>query len=267
MNNNNINNIDLLYEDAKRLINEIVLERIDNNISKELRKLIEDFNNYWIGQDATSTINNLIELENKIIDTRDIIGNIGVDLSYIVKNIRDQENLEEIKLPPFQLLSFKHIDKLDTVFTSTTEIYMSEEINNINSILNNISINIDELNLSIETIKTSILTNILDDNKISIDNNFKKVLLNINNIETSINEINNKIINSIENYKSINNKFNNITTKPISNNIETNTYSIKEKEVLNAIKNNIETNKEINKEFTDKVYSKLKEKLSKEGIK
>ena len=266
-NEHSIKDLDLLYSDAKRLVNEVVNESIDGDILKYISSIIEDFNKYWRGEDATIQVNNLIDIKNKIIENRNIIGNIGEYISMLVINYRDAQNSNGIVLPSFPTLSFNKLEEIENISTSTTEIFMNNEINNVTSTLNNIINTIEELNTSLESTKTSIFNNWVqeDENRIYASKMFTKVNTNNTNIINGINDVINNINTSIENYKNTTNKISSMPTlesmiedKPITNNIE-------QSEVIKSIETNIQKNKELNTTFKNRVYEELKKELIDKG--
>ena len=273
-NDHNIKDLNLLYSDSNKLINEIVVDNYDNNILKNTNEVLTKINEDWHGKDATMQINNLIDAKNLMIDNREIVGNIGVYISTLVKTYRDAQNSNGQILPAFKELTFNRISKSEKTNNTTTEIFMNKDITNTISIINNIANDIEELNNSISQIKESIFNNWLeeDENRNYALRMFEKYTINSNNIVKIIDDISKNIRNAIDNYNNINKLV--ASNGSLESMFENKTKSVEAKEVLTteeqkvveSVNNTLEKNRQINKEFKESVIEAVKKDLKDKGI-
>ena len=273
-NDHNIKDLNLLYSDSNKLINEIVVDNYDNNILKSTNEVLTKINEDWHGKDATMQINNLIDAKNLMIDNREIVGNIGVYISSLVKTYRDEQNSNGQILPAFKELTFNRISKSEKTNNTTTEIFMNKDITNTISIINNIANDIEELNNSISQIKESIFNNWLeeDENRNYALRMFEKYTINSNNIVKIIDDISKNIRNAIDNYNNINKLV--ASNGSLESMFENKTKSVEAKEVLTteeqkvveSVNNTLEKNRQINKEFKESVIEAVKKDLKDKGI-
>ena len=273
-NDHNIKDLNLLYSDSNKLINEIVVDNYDNNILKNTNEVLTKINEDWHGKDATMQINNLIDAKNLMIDNREIVGNIGVYISSLVKTYRDEQNSNGQILPAFKELTFNRISKSEKTNNTTTEIFMNKDITNTISIINNIANDIEELNNSISQIKESIFNNWLeeDENRNYALRMFEKYTINSNNIVKIIDDISKNIRNAIDNYNNINKLV--ASNGSLESMFENKTKSVEAKEVLTteeqkvveSVNNTLEKNRQINKEFKESVIEAVKKDLKDKGI-
>ena len=273
-NDHNIKDLNLLYSDSNKLINEIVVDNYDNNILKSTNEVLTKINEDWHGKDATMQINNLIDAKNLMIDNREIVGNIGVYISSLVKTYRDAQNSNGQILPAFKELTFNRISKSEKTNNTTTEIFMNKDITNTISIINNIANDIEELNNSISQIKESIFNNWLeeDENRNYALRMFEKYTINSNNIVKIIDDISKNIRNAIDNYNNINKLV--ASNGSLESMFENKTKSVEAKEVLTteeqkvveSVNNTLEKNRQINKEFKESVIEAVKKDLKDKGI-
>ena len=121
-NSHNIKNLDLLYLDAKKLVNEIVTDKIDEKLLLNIDKTTEELKEQWHGKDGIVQINKMIEIRNILIDNRDIIGNIGVYISMLAKNYRDAQNINGVILTTCVPLTYTKLAKTDEINSNSQEI-------------------------------------------------------------------------------------------------------------------------------------------------
>ena len=271
-NNHNIKDLDLLYLDAKKLINEIVLERIDGNVLANIDKTIDNLIEQWHGDDAVIQINKLISTRNMLIDNRDIIGNIGVFISMLAKNYRDAQNINGVTLPSFIQLTYQKVNKVEKINNNSKEIYMNENIRSTIDNLNNVNSSIEELNNTVNKIKTSVFDNWIQDGE---DRNyalklFEKYIENSDNITNSINDSIKCINKSIDNYNISKNKINSMPSleSMFASNSQTNEkqYSPEEQKVLNSIEKNIDSYAKLSDKFNNVLVNEVKKDLVRKGI-
>ena len=271
-NNHNIKDLDLLYNDAKKLINEIAVEKLDGIIIKNITSVVTDLEEYWHGPDAIIQINRLISIKNSLIDNYDTIGNIGVYISMLVKNYRDAQNANSTILPSFLKLDYKKLVKSQTVNSNSSEVFMNNNISNTVNSLNKLVANIEDLNNSVNTIKEAILNNWLQDDE---NRNYALKMFDdfSNNLVSIIKEINDivKCINtSIENYNASANKIDSMPS--LASMINSNTsspvkeYTKEEQQVLDSIKKNFEFNKTVNDSFNHILFNEVKKDLEDKGV-
>lgn len=268
MNNHNVKDLDLLYADAKEAINCIVSEKIDGIALKDIDNAINNLEEHWHGQDAVNQINNLIGIKNLLISNRDIIGNIGIYLSMVAKRYRDAQNSNSALLPSLPQLNYSKISKSEKISNTSAEIYMSNDISNTITILNNFIIALKEINSLVSKSKDSIFDNWIQDDEnrnyaLTMFDNFtnnsadiiKKTNETIKNINTSIDNYNSSV-SAIPSLESI---FNDST----DNNEE---YSDNEIKVLNSIEKNFENNKKITDNFNNILIDEVRKDLIDKGI-
>ena len=270
-NNHNIINLDSLYEDAKKLVNEIIVEKLDGNVLAKLDKIIDNLVEEWHGEDATVQINKLIGARNTLVDNRDIIGNIGVYISMLAKNYRDSQNVNGVVLPSFTQLTYSKIKKRDKITNVNQGVYMDSDIRNTVSSLNSIISSLEELNTVVNQIRNAIF-----DNWIQEDENRNYALkmfgnYNDNSITTTniINEFIKCINKSIDSYNASKNKINSMPSLEsmfASNQTTEKQYSPEEKQMLNYIDKNIDSYKKISDKFNDILVNEVKKDLVSKGI-
>ncbi len=271
-NNHDIKDLDLLYLDANKLLNEIVDERIDKIILKRIEETINDLKDCWHGNDAIKEINKLIEVKNLLIDNRDIAGNIGVYIALLAKNYRDAQNANGNVLPSLNQLNYVKISKSETIDASSSELFMSDDIGSVVTSLTSLLSDIEELNETMLIRKNSILDNWIqdDDNRNFAVKMFKKFYDNTDSICKKINDIIKCTNTSIENYNASKNKVDNtmpsLESMFISNNSKVNEYTNEEKVVLKSIEKRLDNNKNISDKFNNILYSEVKKDLQNRGI-
>ena len=259
-----IKDLDLLYSDARILVNELVLEKIDGLYLKEIDKNLSNLEDYWHGQDAIIQINKLIDTKNLLIDNRDILGNIGVYISMLVKKYRDAQNANSVILPTFSQLSFPKMMKSEQINTNSTNIYMNNNISIVVDDLNKFISNLKEMDDRVLRVKNSILNNWVqeDENRNYAVKMFDKFSTNSLNITKDINEIIKCINNSIENY---NFSLAGVDTMPSLESMFNNNIN-KEEKVLDSIKKNLNTNKQVSDSFNRILANEVKKDLRSKGI-
>lgn len=270
-NNHNIKDLDLLYLDAKKLVDDIALDGIDENILAIFDKIVDDLVEQWRGYDAVVQINKLIEARNLLIDNRDIVGNIGVFISTLAKNYRDAQNVNGVILPSFIQLTISKVDKIEKINNGSQEVYVNGNIRNTITNLNNIVSPLDELNGLVNKISVSIFDNWIqdDENRNYAIKMFKKYSENSVKITNIINEFIKCINKSIDNYNASKNAINSMPSLEsmfASSQITEKQYSPEEKKMLNHIDKNIDNYKKINDKFNDVLVNEVKKELVNKGI-
>ena len=265
----NIKNLDMLYSDAQKLTNDIVINRIDGDILKNINNSIDDLAEFWHGQDATIQINSLIDIKNMIIDNRDIAGNIGVYISLLAKSYREAQNSNGEILPVFNQLEYKKITKASKISDNSTEIYMNNDILNIVSMLNNVNKSLEELDNSFVKIKSSIFDNWLQEgeNRSYAIRMFDKFSKNIAAITKSINDVITCINVSIDNYNSSLNSMGNMPTLESmfeTEEIPLNKYTEEQEIVLESIDKNFKDNRTLSNNFNSALMHEIESDLSSE---
>ena len=271
-NGHNIKDLNLLYIDAEKLINDIVLERIDKNILSIFDKTIDNLIEQWHGKDAFVQINKLIDARNTFIDNRDIIGNIGVFISILVKNYRDAQNANGVILPSFVQLSYSKVKKIDKIDNNSQEVYMDGSIESTITPLNTIIGSLEELNELVNKTMNSIFDNWIqnDENRnyaLKMFEKFSEFSVNVTDI---INEFIKCINKSIDNYNSSKNNINSIPSLESmfasSSQITNMQNSSEEKKILNSIDKNINSYKKLSDKFNDVLVNEVKKDLISKGI-
>ena len=268
--NHDIKDLDLLYEDAKKLVNVIVTDQIDGVILKDINGIIVNMGENWHGQDAATQINKLIDVNNMIIDNRDILGNIGSYISMLAKNYRDAQNSNSTLLPSFTQLEYKKIMKSKPVIDNSSEVYMSNELSNNITILNNIVNSIEDINNSVIVTKDSIFNNWIqeDENRNYALKMLEQFSENSKTITKNINDVIKNINNSIDNYNLSKNKVSSMPSlaSMFASEETTKEYSPEEVKVLDSIEKNFDSNKKVTNDFNNALVEEMKKDLKSKGI-
>lgn len=270
-NNHNIRDLDMLYSDAKRLISEIITDKIDAVVLKNIGDVINNINDYWRGQDANIQINKLIDVEGLLIDNRDILGNIAVYISMLVKGYRDAQNMNTVILPSFPLLDFTKLTKRQKINGTSSEVYMNNNLLNIITSLNQTELKVEEINSIVTTIKSSILDNWIQedanrDYAIKMFDKFSKDSITIIN---HLKEIIDCINTSMDKYNS---SFAGATVMPSLESMFDNTdivskqYTVEQQQTLDSIEKNFENNKIVSDAFNSTLIEEVKNDLIDKGI-
>lgn len=269
--NQNIKDLDLLYLDAKELVNKIILEIYDTSILKSINDAINSLDEFWRGQDAIHQTNKVIEAKNYIIDNRELLGELGVYISTLIKTIRDNERVNSSNLPPYSKLYYNKIKKQELIDNSSLEVFLDNNItilfNNFDSILTDL----EDISKTVSRIKESIITNWNSETE-----EYKHV---IKTIDTFIDD-NNKSIKNIENItKGIKTAIDNydmaLTTMsglPSLDSMFDNNENVKPKLtneqelVLTNIDIQFKNNKKLNTDFNSKLIEEVTNELKGKGI-
>ena len=271
-NSHDIKDLDLLYSDAKKLVTENVLEKIDGKILSIFDKTIDSLIEQWHGEDAAIQINKLIDIRNILVDNRDIIGNVGVYISMLAKNYRDAQNTNGMILPSFTQLTFSKVEKMERINNAFQALYMNSNIRSIITDLNGLISILDDLDGVISKIASSIFDNWVqnDENRNYALKMFEKYSENSINIVSGINDTIKCINKSIDNYNASKNKINSMPSLESmfagdSQNVEKK-YSSEEITVLDSIEKNIDSYKKLSDDFNDRLVSEVKKDLINKGI-
>lgn len=270
-NNHNIRDLDMLYSDAKRLISEIITDKIDAVVLKNIGDVINNINDYWRGQDANIQINKLIDVEGLLIDNRDILGNIAVYISMLVKGYRDAQNMNTVILPSFPLLDFNKLTKRQKINGTSSEVYMNNNLLNIIASLNQTELKVEEINNIVTTIKSSILDNWIqeDANRDYAIKMFDKFSEDSITIINQLKEIIDCINTSMDKYNS---SFAGATVMPSLESMFDNTdivskqYTVEQQQTLDSIEKNFENNKIVSDAFNSTLIEEVKNDLIDKGI-
>ena len=271
-NSHNIKNLDLLYLDAKKLVNEIVTDKIDEKLLLNIDKTTEELKEQWHGKDGIVQINKMIEIRNILIDNRDIIGNIGVYISMLAKNYRDAQNINGVILPTCVPLTYTKLAKTDEINSNSQEIYMDKNIKNTITNLNNIISSIEELNELVSKTRNSIFDNWLEENehRAFALKKFEKYFENSSNMVNTINNIIKCINKSIDSYDSSKNAISSmpsLETMFENNNQAINNIPTEEQvQLLNSINKNIDDYTKLSDKFNDVLVNEVKKDLISKGI-
>ena len=267
-NKHDIKDLDLLYEDAKKLVNEFVNDKIDGSILKTIDKAINDIKECWHGQDAIIQINKLIDVKNLIIDNRDILGNIGVYISMLVKNYRDAQNINSVILPTLTQLTYTKMNKIERIKSNSFEVYMNSSVNNTVTDLNTFTTILREFDDSVLKVKNSITNNWLEENenKNYALKMFSKFSENLTTIINNIKEIVKCINTSIDNYNFSVDKNTMPSLESMFSVVKSKDKSFEEKKVLDRIESNLKTNKQISDKFNEIIVNEVKKDLTSKGI-
>lgn len=101
--NHKVNDVGLLYEDAKELFGKVVKEQADNIIN-DLNGAITILKDSWKGADAGVQINNVVGVYNGMVNVRNALAHLAVDASLVAVNYRDIQRLNSANLDPYQPL-------------------------------------------------------------------------------------------------------------------------------------------------------------------
>lgn len=264
----NINDLDLLYEDAKKIINKIVLEQIDINVLKNINEVINNLGEYWRGQDANNQINEIIDIKNSILDIRNNIGDLAIYISKLVNKYCNIDNSKSNKISTYTKLSYIKIEKVSKIKVESQEVFINNDVLNFVTILNNSISGLEEVMKTITKTKNSIICywTSEDEHIEYITNMFDKCIKNIKNI---IKEINNSIKNinvSLDKYNSIMSKMNSITSLNDTNNKKKKDFTPEQKKVLTSIETNLNKNKKVSNGFNKRLVDEVKKDLKNKGI-
>lgn len=269
--NYNIKDLNLLYLDAKELVNKIVLEVYDNSVLKSINDAINSLDEFWRGQDAVYQTNKIIEAKNFIINNRDSLGEVGVLISKIVKANRDKDNTNSNLLPPYSQLYFNKIKKQEYIDNSSLEVFLDNNItilfNNFNSILSDL----EGINKTVTKIKESINAN-WDDETEDRKNVIKSLDIFIDDNNKSIKNIENitkGIKTAIDNYDmalSTMSGLPSIDTMFDSNENVKPKLTEEQESILTNIDIQFKNNKKINDDFNSKLIEEITNELKSKGI-
>ena len=101
--NHKVNDVGILYEDAKELYGKVVKEQADNIIN-DLNSAITILKDSWKGADAGVQINNVVDVYNGMVTVRNALAHLAVDASLVAVNYRDIQRLNSANLDPYQPL-------------------------------------------------------------------------------------------------------------------------------------------------------------------
>lgn len=267
-NKHDIRDLDLLYEDAKKLINEFVSDKIDGNILKTIDKSINDIKECWHGQDSIIQINKLIDVKNLLIDNRDILGNIGVYISMLVKNYRDAQNINSAILPTLTQLTYTKMNKVERIKSNSFEVYMNSSISNVVNNLNSFTTSLREFDDNVAKVKNSITNNWLEENenKNYAIKMFSKFSLNLTNIINNVKEIIKCINTSIDNYNFSVDNNSMPSLESMFSVVKNKDKSTEEKRILDSIEKNFQNNKQMSNKFNEIIVNEVKKDLISKGI-
>ncbi len=267
MNSHNVKDLDLLYANAKEVINDIVSEKIDGDALKTIDTAINSLNEHWRGQDAVSIINNLIDIKNLLIDNRDIIGNIGVYLSMVAKKYRDAQNSNSAILPTLAQLNYSKISKSEKMSNNSPEIYMSNDVASAITTLNSFVIALKEINSLVLKSKDSIFDNWIqeDENRNYALKMFDGFSNNTMNIIKKTSDVIKNINTSIDNYNSSLGSIPSLESL-VNASEEKREYTDNEVKVLNSIEKNFEKNKKLTDDFNNMLMDEVRKDLIDKGI-
>ena len=99
--NHKVEDVGLLYDDAKILFNTIVKEDADTIIN-DLNSAITTLKNSWKGADAGVQINNVVDVYNGMVEVRNALAHLAVDSSLVAVNYRDIQRLNSANLDALQ---------------------------------------------------------------------------------------------------------------------------------------------------------------------
>lgn len=95
--NHKVNNVQELYNDAKKLYDEVVHDKADGIINN-LNQAINTLKNSWSGKDAGVQINNVVEVYNAMTKIRNALALLAKDSTAIASNYREIQNANRANL-------------------------------------------------------------------------------------------------------------------------------------------------------------------------
>jgi len=122
-----------LYEDAKYLLEKIVMGSADELIDS-LEQGVAILKSSWEGSDAVTQINNVIDVTNAMIAIRNVLGNLAVDAAKIANVYREVQiankgnNLSSLDLLRFDTKSM--LERLPVDPNKSDSININPEVNN-----------------------------------------------------------------------------------------------------------------------------------------
>lgn len=130
--NHKINNVTDLYEDAKRLYNELIISSNDSSadgILAHLNTAIEALKTSWEGKDAGKQINNIIGVYNSIVDVRNRLSRLSANCCEIASNYREIQNNNGGGLPSLQKIEISEKNLINEYTDLRDTISISAEAN------------------------------------------------------------------------------------------------------------------------------------------
>ena len=116
--NHKVENIELLYNDAKGLLDNVVLGTADDVMST-LEAGIDNLKTNWHGADATVNINDLIKVYNGLSEIRNALAELAVNSSLVAKTYQDIQINNGASVAPLSELSYTKKSGLETYSDST----------------------------------------------------------------------------------------------------------------------------------------------------
>ena len=117
-----VNDVQLLYDDAVALYNDVVCNKADT-IIEDLTKATETLKNCWEGVDAAVQINHVIDVHNAMVKVRNALAGLSRDSSYVASKYREIQNanraglqaLEPVTVGDAKPMLEAYVDDRDTI--------------------------------------------------------------------------------------------------------------------------------------------------------
>ncbi len=139
--NHKVNNVQQLYDDAKKLYDDIVLGKADNIINN-LNQAISTLKNSWEGKDAGAQINNVVEVYNAMTKIRNALAQLSKDSSVVASSYREIQNANRANLDTLVPLTIEgekimiepYEDNRDTINITAEAMNGKSALDNVNNL-------------------------------------------------------------------------------------------------------------------------------------
>lgn len=113
--NHRINNVTDLFDDSKRLYEELIVSSSDSSadgILGHLKEAVEALKTSWEGKDAGKQINNIITVYNSIVEVRNKLSRLAANCSEIASGYREIQNNNGGSLPALQRIDVAELNTM-----------------------------------------------------------------------------------------------------------------------------------------------------------
>lgn len=268
-NEHNIRDLDLLYFDSSKLLNEIMTNSLDQDILNAIVAGISKIEECWQGEDANAQLHKIVSIYNSLVEVRNYIGNTSVFLSTLASSYREAQISNGAALDNFTLLQYTEMNKMEENIHKSSTVYISNDLLDVCTLFNEIAGKISKLNTSIHDTSESIFSNwiIGDDNRNYAIDLFKMISTNLTNVEEQLSEMSGVIQKAVQNYKASLSKVSSIPSlSSMNQKTEMQTSVVEEHEMISHIENNLKENRTVSADFNNQLIEEVKKVLVKEGI-
>lgn len=201
--NHNVENVQLLHDDASYLHNNLVVngDYSADSILYNLSKAVENLQTNWKGKDAGVRIQEVIRVHNAMVSVRNSLAQLASDSSKVAANYREIQNANGAGLETLATLSYELKSYLSDYTDNADTIDINPSAENGKNMIDNANSALDSFATEVQSKYNSIMENwTMGTGREAAQSSFESFISNVNRYKEILSNVSLNITKALNNY-------------------------------------------------------------------